>query len=120
MTDVLKRFPRLKLVFSHGGGTLPAMLDRFEAVWREFEPMRVVSVPPSQYVRRFWYDTVVFGADYLAYLVRKLGADRLLAGTDGPVDFGQPRIPELLSAAGIAATERERIAHANAESLLNS
>ena len=120
MTDVLKRFPRLRLVFSHGGGTLPAMLDRFDAVWKEFEPMRVVSVPPGEYVRRFWYDTVVFGADYLAYLVGKLGAERLLAGTDGPVDFGQPRIVDLLAAARIAVPDRERIAHANAEFLLDA
>jgi len=120
MTDVLKRFPRLKLIFSHGGGTLPAMLDRFDAVWKEFEPMRVVDVAPSEYVRRFWYDTVVFGPDYLAYLVRRLGADRLLAGTDGPVDFGQPRIPDLLAGAGLGAADRARIAHANAEGLLGA
>ncbi len=47
--------------------------------------MRVVSTPPAEYVKRFYYDTVVFGADYLAYLVRKFGAGQLLAGTDGPV-----------------------------------
>ena len=122
MTDILKRFPRLKLVFSHGGGTIGSVIDRFQAVWKEFEPMRraVADRRRDEYVRRFYYDTVVFGADYLAYLVRKVGASQLIAGTDGPVDFGQPRIGDLLEAAGVPAPDRERIAHANAEQLLAS
>ena len=40
MTDILGRFPRLRLVFSHGGGTIASVIDRFNAVWREFEAMR--------------------------------------------------------------------------------
>jgi aminocarboxymuconate-semialdehyde decarboxylase len=121
MTDILRRFPRLKLVFSHGGGTIGAVIDRFEAVWKEFEPMRrAVAISPVEYLRRFYYDTVVFGPDYLAYLARKVGASQLVAGTDGPVDFGQPRIPDLLGAAGVPHADRERIAHANAARLLDN
>ena len=118
MTDILGRFPRLKLVFSHGGGTIGAVIDRLNAVWKGFAPMRVVEMPPLEYVRRFWYDTAVFGADYLTYLAGKFGADRLIAGTDGPASFGQPPIPELLAAATITAADRERIAYTNAAGLL--
>jgi aminocarboxymuconate-semialdehyde decarboxylase len=119
MTDILGRFPKLKLVFAHGGGTMGAVIDRLTAVWKEFAVMRTtLSSSPSEYLRRFQYDTVVFGADYLAYLIRKVGASQLLAGTDGPVDFGQPTIPTLLREAGIAAADQELIAHANAERLL--
>jgi aminocarboxymuconate-semialdehyde decarboxylase len=118
MTDILGRFPKLKLVFSHGGGTIGAIIDRFNAVWKEFKAMQVVAMPPIDYVRRFYYDTVVFGADYLAYLVAKLGASQMIAGTDGPVDFGQPRVPDLLAAAHIPPPDRERIAYTNARSLL--
>jgi aminocarboxymuconate-semialdehyde decarboxylase len=121
MTDVLARFPRLKLVFSHGGGTLGAVIDRFNAVWKAFEPMRrAVAIAPEEYVRRFYYDTVVFGPDYLRYLVNKVGASQLIGGTDGPADFGQPSIPELLEGAGLPQPDRERIAHANAELLLGA
>jgi aminocarboxymuconate-semialdehyde decarboxylase len=119
MTDVLRRLPRLKLVFTHGGGTIAAVIDRLNAVWREFESMRVIDVPPAEYVRRFWYDTAVFGADYLAYLGGKFGPDRLIAGTDGPASFGQPPISQLLTAAGFSAGDRERIAYGNAAALLN-
>lgn len=120
MTDILGRYPRLKLVFSHGGGTISSVIDRFNGVWKAFEPMRTtLKIPPDEYVRRFYYDTVVFGADYLAYLVKKLGASQLIAGTDGPVDFGQPSIPEILAGAGLSATDADRIAYQNAERLLS-
>jgi aminocarboxymuconate-semialdehyde decarboxylase len=119
MTDILGRFPRLKLVFSHGGGTIASVIDRFQAVWEEFEPMRkALAMPPEDYLRRFYYDTVVFGPEYLSYLTKRLGATQLVAGTDGPVDFGQPKVPILLSAAGIGARDQDLIAHGNAESLL--
>ena len=119
MTDVLRRFPRLKLVFSHGGGTIGAVLDRFAAVWAGFDVMRKdLSSSPAEYVRRFYYDTVVFGPAYLAYLAKMVGASQLLGGTDGPVDMGQPTIPRLLAEAGLSASDQESIASGNATRLL--
>jgi hypothetical protein len=35
MTDILEGYPRLKLVFSHGVA-LGSVIDRFQAVWKEF------------------------------------------------------------------------------------
>jgi len=52
--------------------------------------------------------------------MKRVGPTQLLAGTDGPVDFGQPAVPILLSAAGIRAEDQELIAHANAEALLGA
>ena len=119
MTDILGRFPRLKLVFSHGGGTIASVIDRFNAVWKEFEPMRKAqAMAPLDYVRRFYYDTVVFGSEYLGFLAKKVGASQLIAGTDGPVDIGQPSVAELFVSAGLSPAEQELIAHANAEKLL--
>ncbi len=121
MTDILKRFPKLKLVFSHGGGTIGSVIDRMNSVWKAFAPMKAaVDMPPEEYLRRFWFDTVVFGPDYLAYLVKKLGASQLIGGTDGPVDFGQPSIPDLLAAANLSPSDRELIAHRNAEQMLGA
>ncbi len=119
MTDILGRFPKLKLVFSHGGGTIGAVLERFNAVWTGFEVMRKnLSMPPVEYVRRFYYDTVVFSADYLAYLAKLVGASQLIGGTDGPVDMGQPSIPKIVAAAGFSQTDQVRVAGGNAERLL--
>lgn len=119
MTDILRRFPRLKLVFAHGGGTIGAVIDRMNSVWKAFDVMRESApMAPAEYLRRFHYDTVVFGPEYLAYLIGKVGATQLLGGSDGPVDFGQPGIRELLAAAQVSAVDTELIAHQNTEHLL--
>jgi aminocarboxymuconate-semialdehyde decarboxylase len=119
MTDILKRLPKLKLVFSHGGGTIGATIDRMTSVWRAFDVMRKdLSTSPDEYLKRFWYDSVVFGGDYLGYLVKKVGADRVIGGSDGPVDFGQPSIPALIASAGITGADADKIAYGNAAYLL--
>jgi len=120
MTDVLGRFPKLKLVFSHGGGGIGAVLDRFDMVWHKFEVMQANGeFSPAEYAKRFYYDTVTFGSEYLGYLVRRLGAERFLAGTDGPTEIGQKNLPEFLASAGLSSKESELITHRNAIQLLS-
>ncbi len=90
MTDILGRFPALRLGFVHGGGAFGAVLDRMNHVWHEFPQMReAVAVSPRDYVRRFYFDSVTFSADYLRYLIRAYGPDGMMAGTDGPTPIGQ-------------------------------
>ena len=115
MRDVLGRFPRLQLVFSHGGGTIGAMLDRMSLVWDNFPALReTLTQRPSDYARRFWYDTAVFGTAYVRYLVEQFGADRLLAGTDGPTEIGQKGLEAFVAAAGIGEAETNQICGGNA------
>jgi len=118
MTDILRTFPRLKLAFAHGGGTLGSVIDRIDTVWSARSVMRdAVNVSPAEYVRRFYYDTAVFGADYLSFLVRKVGATQLIAGSDGPADMGQPTLRQFLASVELTEPERECIAFGNVERL---
>lgn len=90
MTDILGRFPALRLNFVHGGGAFGAVLHRLDHVWREFPQMQqAVATAPSDYVRRFFFDSVTFGADYLRYLIGAYGSDGMMAGSDGPTPIGQ-------------------------------
>lgn len=120
MTDILGRFPGLQLVFSHGGGGIGAVLDRFDMVWNKFDAMRVNGdIPPIEYARRFYYDTVTFSPEYLGYLVRVLGADRFVAGTDGPTEIGQKDLPGFLGRAGLTPDQSRLIMNENARRLLS-
>ena len=110
MTDILGRFPQLKLVFSHGGGTIGAVIDRFNAVWKGFEAMRkALAMPPSRIICGGSITTPWYSAGVSLVLDEAVGAPQLIAGTDGPVDIGQPRVPILLSAAGIAKPIRSSL-----------
>ncbi|MFX6311427.1 hypothetical protein ABTF78_20045, partial [Acinetobacter baumannii] len=65
-TDIFARFPALQIVFAHGGGMIGSVIDRMDLVWRTFPAMQTsLKEPPTQYARRFWYDTVVFAPQAL-------------------------------------------------------
>lgn len=118
-TDILGKFPALKVVFAHGGGTFGALLDRMTLVWEKFPDMRkTIKIPPLEYARRFWVDSVVFGPIYLRYLTERLGAGRILAGTDGPTEIGQTNLPSFIAEACSNAADRADIGGNNAAALL--
>lgn len=120
MTDILARFPALRLCFVHGGGSFGAVLDRFDHVWRCFPNLQeAVPVSPRDYVRRFFFDTVTFGEPYLRFLIEAFGADTLVAGSDGPTVFGQRDLkPFVISACRGDADIADKILAGNARRLL--
>lgn len=86
---VIERHPGLKIVFAHGGGFLPAYAGRFDHAYHVREDVRHgLPRPPSEYLSRFHFDTMVFESDQLGYLIRKYGADHVLLGSDYPYDMG--------------------------------
>ena len=46
--------------------------------------------PPIEYLRMLHYDTCVYDADTLADLVRVVGAERIVMGSDYPVGEMKP------------------------------
>lgn len=97
-SGVLDRHPGLKLVGAHGGGYLPAYIGRADHTWRFRPEARHCAALPSEYLRRIWVDTVVFDRRQLGDLVRLMGADRIMFGTDYPFDMADCR-PDAVAAA---------------------
>ncbi|WP_053846991.1 amidohydrolase family protein [Streptomyces sp. NRRL B-24085] len=117
-TGVLDRFPRLKLVAAHGGGYLPTYIGRSDHAWRVREDARGCAEPPSTYLRRMWFDALVYTPRALRHLVEEVGADRVVLGTDHPFDMGVDDPLVRLDAAGLAPADRAAIAGGNALDLL--
>ncbi|MFI1566446.1 amidohydrolase family protein [Streptomyces sp. NPDC020490] len=117
-TGVLDRFPGLKLVAAHGGGYLPTYVGRSDHAWRVREDARGCAEPPSAYLRRMWFDALVYTPRALRHLVEEVGADRVVLGTDHPFDMGVSDPLARLDAAGLAPAERAAIAGGNALGLL--
>ena len=93
-SGVLERHPRLKIVLSHGGGTLANLAGRLDLGWRapryEANPAcrAHITRAPSSYLKDLYYDTVVADADVLQSIVARFGADHVLFGTDFPYEIG--------------------------------
>jgi aminocarboxymuconate-semialdehyde decarboxylase len=79
------RYPRLKLIASHGGGTLPYLVGRFEMGDRvEFEHLREIRRKPTDYLRHIHYDSITYDLAPLRYLIEVAGASQVMLGTDWP------------------------------------
>lgn len=88
---VLDAFPGLKIVMAHGGGYLPHYMGRLDRNFENNPASRVnISKKPSEYLRDFYYDTCVYGADVLEALIKRVGVDRITFGTDYPVGERDP------------------------------
>lgn len=88
---VLDAHPGLKLCVAHGGGFLSGYWGRMDHAYRAREECRVhIAREPSSYLRKVWFDTLVFDKDELDSLIRTHGADRLCLGTDYPFDMSEP------------------------------
>jgi len=89
-SGLFEELPELQLVLLHGGGYLPFYASRSDHTW-EVRPETRVHIPdhpPSHYMKRLFYDTMVFQPLYLRHLVEIVGSDRVMAGTDFPFDMG--------------------------------
>ena len=97
-SGVVKRYPRIRWVLGHLGGTIPYLAERLDRGWRAFRDCREhIDEPPTTYLRRhFWYDTVNFSAGPLMLAIQFAGVDHILAGSDYPHQIGS--IPLMLGA----------------------
>jgi len=117
---VVERHPDLKIVVVHGGGYLPAYAGRMDHGWNAREDIRE-GVPqlPTTYLRKFFFDTMVFEPGQVEYLTNLYGADHVVLGTDYPYDMGDDDPLALLGACtGLKQDEIDLIAGGNAARLL--
>jgi aminocarboxymuconate-semialdehyde decarboxylase len=87
---VLERHPKLKILAVHGGGYLPAYSGRIDHAWgARSDAHGALPQPPTSYLKKTYFDTVVFTPHQLAELVRVFGADHIVMGTDYPFDMAE-------------------------------
>jgi aminocarboxymuconate-semialdehyde decarboxylase len=115
-----ERYPGIKILAVHGGGYLPFYMDRMDHAARARPDVaHRISAPPSELLRRLYFDTVVHGAG-LAHLVALLGPDHLVLGTDYPYDMGVADPLDRIGALGLDAADEAAIRGGNAARLLGS
>jgi aminocarboxymuconate-semialdehyde decarboxylase len=83
------RYPKLKLIASHGGGTLPYIAGRLDICHANMPACREkISALPSTYLKRIFYDSVVFTQEALDMAVKVGGETNVLYGSDYPHNIG--------------------------------
>jgi aminocarboxymuconate-semialdehyde decarboxylase len=113
---VPERYPNIRWVLSHLGGTIPYLAERLDRGWRAFAECREkISRPPSEYLRNFYFDTVNFDPRALRFAADFAGVGQLLGGSDYPHAIGSIGLmKESIADAGFSAAERAQIHGENA------
>jgi aminocarboxymuconate-semialdehyde decarboxylase len=112
---VMDRFPKLKILVAHGGGYLPFYAGRHDNEYRYGRSPHLKG-EFSSYLPRFFYDTVLFNADMLEFLVSKVPASHVMLASDYP--FAEKRPVEYVRRAKkIGRKEQDAILGANAARL---
>jgi aminocarboxymuconate-semialdehyde decarboxylase len=87
---VFDRFPNLRVMFSHAGGSLPFTLGRLSHGYHARPDLCNVNTvqDPRTYIGKFWVDGITHDEHALRYLVDVMGADKVAYGTDYPFPLG--------------------------------
>jgi aminocarboxymuconate-semialdehyde decarboxylase len=87
----MQRHPGLKIILAHGGGCVAALCGRWQRGTATKRP-GIPSLPlePLAAVRRFYVDSLVHSPAFLETIIKTVGEDKVLLGSDWPFPMGAP------------------------------
>jgi len=89
LKGMFEKRKNLRLCLSHGGGLVAYNIWRLDhAFGQRPEFRKSISQKPSEYLKKIYFDTIVYSVAALDYLIRAVGADRVVIGTDYPMAMG--------------------------------
>ena len=116
---VMDAFPKLEVVLPHAGGITPILIGRWDHGSSVRPETKHMTKAPSTYLRRFHYDTISHSPQIMLTIVRQVGADRVVLGSDHPADMSLERPVDFVeSIPELTRNERELIMGGNATRLL--
>jgi aminocarboxymuconate-semialdehyde decarboxylase len=119
-SGLLEEMPALKILAVHGGGYLPAYSGRIDHAWGAREDSGShLPQPPSSYLRKIFFDSVVFTSHQLEYLIKVFGSDHVVMGTDYPYDMADFDPVGHISLSDLLEQEKRDVAGLTALKLLS-
>jgi aminocarboxymuconate-semialdehyde decarboxylase len=117
LSGFLDRFHDLKIILPHGGGYLPYQIGRLDHGFKIRPGKNINLLPPSDYVKRFYFDSILFNSQALKLLYNLAGAERLLTATDIPFDAADVDFKRTIESLDISKAEKDLIYYRNAQAL---
>jgi predicted TIM-barrel fold metal-dependent hydrolase len=108
------RCPHVRFIFSHGGGTLPFLIERFTRLAKRKDHAVTLPKGPIPEIRRFYYELAQAAHPFAVSSIRQLiPLSQLLFGTDYPYRTTAD-IVKGLGKCGFSARELEAVNRGNA------
>ena len=116
---VTTRYPDIKFIMSHAGGTLPMLAHRIAMFDKQTKFKDNYPEGALAHIRRFYYDTALSGHPAPLNILREFVPDsQILFGTDYPYVSAEGATDETRgfeAYKGFDATQREMVERGNAE-----
>ncbi len=87
---IYERFPKVKIMFSHAGGSLVSTIGRWDHGFQARPDLCQIHIKnkPSSYLKHVWVDSITHDPLALSALIQLLGPDKIAYGTDYPFPLG--------------------------------
>ena len=115
-----ERHPAARILFANGAGCAPYEIGRLRRRYQTRADCRTTPRSPEEYLRSAYYDSLVLDGETLRLLVGRVGADRVVVGTDHPFhsDVPEGAVAWISAQDWLSDAEREAILRGNAERFL--
>lgn len=111
---MLERHPGLRLAFSHGGGAFGLMLPRLAHIWTISDALKAAMTrSPFELARTLFYDTLVYDAETLRFLMGQFGSSQLIIGSDYPFSIYERRPLDAIAELDLSDEVRESLRNGN-------
>lgn len=118
---VFDRFPGARIILGHMGEFLPAQLYRIDVRYRDLDPevQQPLKKLPSEYFGSNITITTsgVFSHTALVDAIQAIGVDNVMFSIDYPFEPTRDAV-EFIRTAPLSPSDKERVAHGNAERIL--
>ena len=112
---VLDAFPKLEVSLPHAGGALPILRGRLDRGFHTRSECKTIPRPPSEYLKRFTYDTISYNEDQMDDLIKLVGIDRIMMGSDFCFDIAYEEPVKFVNGMkSLDDVQREKILWSNA------
>jgi 6-methylsalicylate decarboxylase len=114
-----KQYSNLRVIFSHGGGTMPYLMTRFADLHENAAARRQQQPDFHAEIAKFYYDTAqTYDAIPMSALKQAVPMSHIVFGTDYPYRSSKESIAGLLDSQVFHSTELEAIKRDNAQKFL--
>jgi len=99
MGGVIERFPNIRFIFAHGGGSFPATVGRVEHGFNVRPDLcqTQTQTSPRELIDKIYVDALVHDPAALRYLIDVMTPERIALGTDYPFPLGEHHPGSLIS-----------------------
>ena len=120
LTGLFETYRNLRLCLSHGGGLIAYNIWRLDHAYGQRPEFRKnIAQKPSEYLKKIYFDTILHSVAAIEYLIRAVGADRVVIGSDYPMAMGDFDPVGKIKDLKISEQERQQVLGSNAAKALN-